>query len=69
MSLRFHMALCGTCRKFRNLQQKIQTAVKKHGTDAPETIDSPDDAPVLPEDSRSRINIALQQAMKDPGKK
>jgi hypothetical protein len=51
--LRLHMLLCGTCRRFQKLQKKIQTAVKKHGTAVPETSDSPDDAPVLPDDSRS----------------
>jgi hypothetical protein len=67
--LRFHMLLCGTCRRFQKLQKKIQTAVKTHGADVPETSDLPDDAPVLPDDSRSRINIAIQSAMKDPDKK
>lgn len=66
--LRFHLLLCGTCRRFQKLQKKIHSAVKTHGTDVSETADSLDDAPVLPDDSRSRINIAIQSAMNDPGK-
>lgn len=69
IGLRFHMVLCGTCRKFRKLQNKIHTAVKEHGTEVPETSDSPDDTPVLPEDSRSRIKIAIQKAVEEPGTK
>ena len=68
IGLRFHMMMCGTCRQFRNLQRKIHTAVKKHGADVPEDEDSRDDAPVLPDDSRSRINIAIQNEIKDQGK-
>lgn len=68
IGLRFHIAMCGTCRKFRKLQHKIHSSVRKHGADVPETSDSPEDAPVLPDDSRSRINIAIQAAMKEPGK-
>lgn len=67
--LRFHMLLCGTCRKFRKLQNKIHFAVKKHGAEVPRTSDLPDDAPVLPDDSRSRIKIAIQKAVEKPGTK
>lgn len=66
--LRFHLSLCGTCRRFQKLQKKIQSAVKTHGANVSETSDSQDDAPVLPDDSRSRINIAIQSAMNDPDK-
>ena len=62
------MAMCGTCRKFRDLQQKIQSAVKNHGSDIPEDVAPRDDAVVLPDDSRSRINIAIQGAMNDSDK-
>lgn len=65
--LRIHLVLCGTCRKFRKLQNKIHSAVKEHGTEVPETSDSPDDASVLPDDSRSRIKISIQKAVEDPG--
>jgi len=63
------MMLCGTCRRFLKLQNKIQTAVKEHGADSHESADTSDDAPVLPDDSRSRINIAIQKAVEEPGKK
>lgn len=66
--LRIHLVLCGTCRKFRKLQNKIHSAVKKHGADVPEGADSPDDTPVLPDDSRSRIRIAIQKATEEPDK-
>jgi len=68
MSLQFHLVLCGTCRKFRKLQNKIHSSIKKHGTDVPETSDSPDDTPVLPEDSRSRIKIVVQAAINEQDK-
>ena len=66
--LRFHMLLCGTCRRFQKLQKKIQTAVKTHGADVPETSDSPDDTPVLPDDSRSRIQIVVEAAISEQDK-
>lgn len=63
--LRFHMLICGTCRRFRKLQYKIHSAVKEHGTGASQDSD---EAPVLPEDSKSRINIAIRKAIEESDK-
>ena len=68
MSLRFHMLMCGTCRRFRKLQNRIHSSVKKHGADVPESSDTSDDAPVMPEDSRSRIQIVVQAAINEQDK-
>ena len=65
--LRFHMLLCGTCRRFRKLQNRIHSAVKEHGADT-EASEHSDEAPVLPEDSKSRINIVIQKAIEESDK-
>ena len=63
--LRMHLLMCGVCSQFQKLQHRIHDSVRQHGTNSHETATDPDDVPFLPEDSKSRIQIWLQAALKD----
>ena len=56
MNLLMHIAMCGTCRKFRSLQQRIQAVIVQRTSKA--------EVP-LPDESKGRLREVVHSAMSD----